>query len=296
MATQALHRDGAQESLAPALPRKPPQPAARSAPWLTLVLIVGSYAGVVFYPPAASAQGRTQPVTLAVTSQLLLKPGVETPLEVRAIPSEAVPPQAVIVIRGVPPGLRFSEGRAFGQNVWVLPASRLAHLKLQAPSDTSSGGLLTIGLTTLDGTSIAEAKVTVLSMPEAKETVGTTATLSLGHESALSSPSPESEQRIPSLPPLENRVELLLLLEKGKESLRIGNILIARQFYERAASKGLAEAALALASTYDPRELTRMKTVGGIAPDLTLARKWYAKAVELGSMDAAARLSELGRP
>jgi TPR repeat protein len=96
-------------------------------------------------------------------------------------------------------------------------------------------------------------------------------------------------------PTTEKRAEQLLLLEKGKESLGHGNILIARQFFERAANNGLAEAAFALAATYDPRELSRMAGGATVPPEPAVAVKWYERARELGSLDAAARLSGLAR-
>jgi hypothetical protein len=266
------------------------------------MLLVASCGGSIWLGSlSVSAQGRQPALTIAVAPQLWLKPGVESPLDIRLIPLEAVPAQSVIVIRGVPPGMRFSEGRLFGDGVWLLPATRLPNLKLQTPGDTSSGGLLTISLTSLDGIAIAQAKVTVLSVPDAKETVGTTTALGTEREKSAGSPPWATEQSATPAPAtpepkeLENHVELILLLEKGKESLRQGNILHARQFYERAANKGLAEAALALAATYDPRELPRLKGIAGVVPDAALARKWYEKAMELGSTDAAARLSGLDR-
>ena len=142
------------------------RPAHRSRRWLTMLILAGCCGSAWFGPFSASAQGRGLPLVVAVAPQLWLKPGVETPIEIRLVPNEAVPPQSVLVIRGVPPGLRFSEGRLFGSGVWVLPAARLPDLKLQAPGDIISGGLLIISLTTLEGVAIAQAQVTVLSVPE----------------------------------------------------------------------------------------------------------------------------------
>jgi hypothetical protein len=273
-----------------------PHLARRSPQWLIMLIVAGCCGSIWLGSPSVSAQGRQSAITISVASQLWLKPGEETPFEIRLIPVDAVPPQSVIVIRGVPPGMRFSEGRAFADRVWFLPAARLPNLKLQAPSDASSGGLMTISLTSLDGVAIAQAKVTVLSVPKAKETIGTTAALPAEQEKSVGSPPWAKEQdAVPAPKELENRVDLVLLLEKGRESMRQGNILHARQFYERAANKGLAEAALALAATYDPRELPRMREVAGVTPDAALARKWYERARELGSPDAAARLSGLDR-
>jgi hypothetical protein len=261
-----------------------------------MLILAGCCGSIWLGSLSVSAQGRKPSLAVAVAPQLWLKPGVEAPIEIRLVPSEAVPPQSIVVIRGVPPGLRFSEGRLFGNGVWVLPAARLPDLKLQAPGDISSGGLLIIALTTLEGVALAQAEVTVLSLPETKETARTTATLPVERDKLSAPPWMTEQSPVPAPKPIENRAELLLLLEKGKESIQQGNILHARQFYERAANKGLAEAALALASTYDPRELPRMRGVASVTPDPAMARKWYEKARELGSKDADAHLADLARP
>jgi hypothetical protein len=53
----------------------------------------------------------------------------------------------------------------------------------------------------------------------------------------------------------------------------------------RAANVSIADAALALATTYDPRYLAQHNLIG-IAGDETKARDWYQRASELGSTEA----------
>jgi TPR repeat protein len=96
-------------------------------------------------------------------------------------------------------------------------------------------------------------------------------------------------------PPLtgEAKKRALKLSNKGTEMLADGDILSARPYYEAAANRGLPEAAMALAATYDPTELARMKNVMGVMPDVAEARKWYQKAQLLGAKEAEARLQRL---
>jgi TPR repeat protein len=77
------------------------------------------------------------------------------------------------------------------------------------------------------------------------------------------------------------------------EQLDRGNIFAARKFFERAVEIGLAQSAVALASTYDPNELAKLKVIG-MQPDVAAARKWYEKARELGAVEASERLARLG--
>lgn len=268
-----------------------------SARWLTTLILAGCGVSLCLASPQVSAQGRKSSPTINVSPQLRLSPGMENKLEISFAPGDAIPPSSVVVIRGVPPDLRLSEGRPFGPGVWVVPATQIMTIKLQMPLEARVGGVLTIALTTLEGVSMAEAHITLLTTPPSRENAGKAASPPAGRDDTPTSATIASEQQPSPSPPklsTENRAQLLLLLEKGKDSYRLGNILHARQFYLRAAEKGLAEAAFALAATYDPGELSRMKAVG-VAPDTGLARKWYEKAKQLGSPEAAARLSALSR-
>lgn len=67
----------------------------------------------------------------------------------------------------------------------------------------------------------------------------------------------------------------------------------ARLFFERAVEAGSARAALLLGSTFDPRRLAELGTLG-VAADPAAARRWYERAAALGEGDAAAHLQGLG--
>ena len=83
------------------------------------------------------------------------------------------------------------------------------------------------------------------------------------------------------------------LMNRGNEQLGQGNVVVARQYYLRAAQAGLAAAAFKLAETHDPYELVRLN-VHGLMPDLAEAKRWYAQALHLGVPEAKTRLSRLG--
>ena len=78
-------------------------------------------------------------------------------------------------------------------------------------------------------------------------------------------------------------------MANGDNSMKVSNVLVARQFYQRAAEQGLPEAARALAATYDAKELAKIKNLIGVQPDPQLARKWYAIADELSRQETAAQ-------
>jgi TPR repeat protein len=86
--------------------------------------------------------------------------------------------------------------------------------------------------------------------------------------------------------------EVTVLLKRGKDLIADGDIAAARLILKRAADANNAEAALALAATYDPFVLRELK-VYGFTPDAAMARVWYEKATELGSPAAPRRLEML---
>ena len=88
--------------------------------------------------------------------------------------------------------------------------------------------------------------------------------------------------------------KIAVLLKRGKELLANGDVSAARITLKRAADANVAEAALALASTYDPFVLRELK-VYGFPADAETARAWYEKAKALGSAVAPRRLEILAR-
>ncbi|MBV1797909.1 SEL1-like repeat protein [Siccirubricoccus sp. G192] len=92
-------------------------------------------------------------------------------------------------------------------------------------------------------------------------------------------PAPAASLAAPARP-AANPALLAMLLRRGNGLLVLGDVSGARRFYERAAESGSAEAAEALARTYDPAALA---TLGarGIQPDPEAAAAWYRRAAAL---------------
>ena len=82
------------------------------------------------------------------------------------------------------------------------------------------------------------------------------------------------------------------LVTQGDRHLVDGNVVVARQYYLRAAQAGMARAALRLAETYDPNELRRLN-VQGLMPNIAEAKRWYERAVDLGDTGAQVKLGRL---
>jgi TPR repeat protein len=82
-------------------------------------------------------------------------------------------------------------------------------------------------------------------------------------------------------------------MQKGRDFLANGDISAARVAFRRLADAGVADAALALANTYDPEYLAAHNFIG-MRGDSATARALYQRAKELGSPEADRILARMG--
>jgi hypothetical protein len=86
--------------------------------------------------------------------------------------------------------------------------------------------------------------------------------------------------------------EIKLLMNQGQQFIAAGDVVTARNVFQRAAEAGDADAAVALGATYDPIAFAKLG-VAGLRADVEKARTWYQKAESLGSAEATRRLAIL---
>lgn len=228
------------------------------------------------------ARAQTAALGIITSSELVLTPGMDTPWDISVTNSETLPDQTVLLIRGLTPEMRISEGRAFGTGVWVISLARIAKLKISIPANARKGAILDVSLATLEGKTLARRRLSaVIAQPEVPASTQSIATTAAPAPLAPLSP--------------KARETALLLVQRGDDHMKLGNPLNARQFYLRATEIGLPEAAMALGATYDPVELAQYQGIVTVQPDVNLARKWYEKASELGDLGAAARIQRLSQ-
>jgi hypothetical protein len=109
-------------------------------------------------------------------------------------------------------------------------------------------------------------------------------------EAAAIQPTPAQQDEHPAL--RLDDAEIAILIERGKDFLSNGDFASARLLLRRAADGGSADAAMALATTFDPVVLARLGAIGATA-DIAKAREWYQRAVDLGSTAASQQLAKL---
>jgi hypothetical protein len=256
---------------------------------------------------ATIAQTANGKFSINIASVLLAEPGVETPLPIQIAPADNLPKNSFIRIRGLPASATLSEGHVVAPGSWAVPLSALPTLKVAAPITESGRADLTVALVGIDGTIWAEARSTLAVMSAAALPVdgqaGSPAQTTVATIGPAGAPPPDANAQASDVAPVpprprpaalspEDNERALGWVEKGDELMEQGDVAGARLFYERAASIGLGKAAIALAETYDPHELSRWP-VRGLRPDLEQARHWYERALELGAPEADARLQRL---
>ena len=248
-------------------------------------------------PPPARAQ--TSP-RVTVPSAIAAEPASQAPLAIRVDPTDAIPRNSFLRLRGLPPTAALSEGYSIAPGTWAVPLAALPDLKIMLPAGASGRAQIVVSLVAIDGAVLAEAS-TALSISAAsraeraeapRRAPAPTTIMRAGvPEGAERSAPPPVPVTRPSHP--EERERALRLMKRGDEQMAEGNVAAARLFYERAADAGLAQGAMALAATYDSVELAKLQ-VRGIPPDVKQARRWYERAKQLGAGDADARLARLG--
>jgi hypothetical protein len=269
---------------------------------LSLVL-AGLVAILSTRPHAAEAQ---QP-TLGVAARLSAEAGVSTPLGIRIGTAAALPRSSFLRIRGLPPTASLSEGYAIAPGSWAVPITAIDNLSIVVAPDTPQRSDIVFTLVSVEGAVLAETRSTLTLAAAASPTFGAQ------QEPAAKAPANVTILRAGTEPPNEARTigrpgfrsgpsslapqdrdRAMRFMQKGEEHLAEGNVSAARLMFERAADVGLAQAAMALAATFDATELARLSVRGGIQPDAKEARRWYERALQLGDAEAEPRLRRLG--
>jgi hypothetical protein len=212
---------------------------------------------------------------------------------------------AVVIIRGLVPGMELSAGGAVGADAWQVPATDLSDVWISPPESFVGSADLVAELRWADD-KIADRQAIHVEWAPPVSPAPAQRQLDLEDIAAAPPVSSAPAQRqldreeITAAPPVSpapaqrqlDREEITVLLNRGKHLIANGDLAAARLVLQRAAEANDAEAALALAATYDPIVLRELK-VYGLTADAAMARAWYQRARELGSAAALQRLEML---
>jgi hypothetical protein len=215
--------------------------------------------------------------------------------------------ELAIKITGLPASAYLTAGKKISDNTWILKDGEEDGINLFVPqSDTPKFDISVSAIETNTGELAAPVKEMTVAIDDVKvadETVMQITPASAPPDTVIpvkatqqetieSAPAPTASIApiTPIKPPLS--AEVTGLLAKGDMLMKTGDLIIARQFYNRAFQMGAAEGAMGVAKTYDPAVFADMK-VQGITPDAAKAAEWYEKAKQAGVAEAEAALTTL---
>jgi hypothetical protein len=267
----------------------PPPPAGARphivAPML-IVLIVGCAAVIgltmisAFQPDAHGLKRTTESIPTAAPK--FDKPGIEPRLVVNFQKTFANEPLSLgvsvdsatgdesLVLAGLALGTRLSAGGPINEASWQLAARDLNGIYVYAPRNYV--GIMNTAINLLSANRrIIESRAARLEWIAKSDAAPTTKRIEPG------------DLKAPSVPPMNP--ENAALMEKAWDLVKSGDVAAARLLFQRMADAGIADAALALAATYDPRHLAQHNLIG-VVGDEAKAHDWYRRANELGSIEA----------
>ncbi len=200
------------------------------------------------------------------------------PLDVSVSPSMG---HESLVLAGLAAGTRISAGTPVSDSSWRLSSHDLAGLYLYAPKDFV--GVMDTAVDLLSSNErLLDRREMQLEWIAKKPALLPRADLAdLGAPKALSIQPIDPEQAA-------------VLMKRGQDALRAGDIVTARLAFGRVADAGNADAALALAATYDAGYLAKQNVIG-VVGDEVKARAWYQRAIELGSTEAKTMLARMAK-
>jgi hypothetical protein len=245
-------------------------------------------------------------------------PGQPTPLSI-SIRSQQPFEKTLVSISGLPEGGRLNAGVDTGGGNWLLPPRRLAGLTINLPAGAPESVPVQVQLldsnarTPLSakaefvirarpanlggGTQIASA--TAAPAPRPAPSPPTTSPVSVPPTIQTAPPRIVTAPPSPAFPPVQEqpvlrranpRPEVEDLIREGNKRMREGDIVEARQFYQKAVALGDTagdpEAALAMGRSYDPIYFARIDKKNA-EPDAAKAFEWYRKARDAGAAQTA---------
>ena len=255
----------------------------------------------------ANTQTTNRP-TINIAAVITAEAATQVPFLIGVGPAASIPHNSFVRVEGLPPMAALSAGYLIEPGSWAIPLWALPGLKITLPIPTEGSFVVLVTLVAIDGSGVlveARSTLVVSAAPPAStdahpDTPPTAASRSFAAGAPSLARPAEREERTDPAPHIatpamvpEDRERALKLVKKGDEAMADGLVAPARLLYERAADLGLAQAAMALAGTYDAAELTR-PNLRGIRPDAKEAKRWYERARQLGAGDANERLRRLG--
>ena len=202
---------------------------AAAAAAFGILTTVGSHApGQVANEPGVRAslvQVGAEP-RIVVLAPVVAEAASETPLMIKLAPTEAVPRNSFLRLRGLPHSASLSEGHSIAPGNWAVPLNGLPRLTLRVPPVVTGRSEIVISLIGEDGALLSEVRVALVILPAATDKGGKAA------EPARPQAPAQMPAQVPALTPAD-REAAEKLTARGEREFELGNIAHARQFFLR---------------------------------------------------------------
>jgi hypothetical protein len=218
---------------------------------------------------------------------------------------------ASLLFDGLAPGTKLSAGAAVSASSWQVPYDQTQGLSVSAPRDFTGVMDTAVSLLGADkhllDTQAVQLKWIARQAkplpdptpppqqqpPQPKPAMVATAGDPTGAGTLNAVPNPGSAGAVKTVTKKSiDPAEAAMLMQRGRDFMGAGDISAARVAFSRLADAGIADAAFALANTYDPTYLAGHHVMG-VQGDRATARTWYERAKELGSAEAAQMLARM---
>jgi len=196
-----------------------------------------------------------------------------------------------LTVAGVPAGTTVSPGRQLKSGLWRIEDAQLGSVTVHPPPGFNGRMKLVLELRRADGTIVDRQPVRLEWAGTSREQAS--AGMKQPSVPIMVAPARAATNLVEHTPvtPL-NQHEISVLVDRGAEYLKAGQITAARLVLQRAADAHDPRGTLMLGATYDPIILERVG-VFGLTADAETARVWYEKAKEFGSSEAPRRIEML---
>jgi hypothetical protein len=196
----------------------------------------------------------------------------------------------VLLFSGLVAGTRLSVGTSTGASTWRLSPDKLKGLYLDAPKDFVGVMNTAVDLIGADKRLLDSRAVQLKWIPKQTNQAPAPAA-ARGPGTVLATVGEAAVPPPAAVEPIDPG-EVDFLMQQGRQALSGGDISAARVAFRRLADAGIADAALALAETYDPVYLGEHDVIG-LSGDRATAKEFYERARELGSTEADRMLARL---
>jgi hypothetical protein len=274
---------------------------ALTAMMLTGVVVLAGFAVLALLGQrgSSSAQRDTDGLPgIAVAPVVFAQPWIETPLPIHVTPPGEMR-RGYIQIDGLPPLALLSEGHATRPGSWRVPVAKLATLRITSPATEDEKPRLSVALISPDGTVVSEVRPLLAVM--LPERIGGPVAAVLAAPAAPATQCSAREGPAHTAEPAPAwiwpgaKLEATGLIRRGDDAMATGRIGAARQTYEYVADElRWFTAALALAASYDPYELSYLAPM--VVADADGARQWYERARGLANDRIDFHVRRLGPP